>query len=69
MVQDDRFFQYRLRLFVRAREVGVSRACRELGCQCPGYYRWRPLVERRRPGMPNQVPPWLEERVIDLESV
>ena len=46
MVQDDRFFQYRLRLFVRAREVGVSRACRELGYHRSWYYRWRPLVER-----------------------
>jgi transposase InsO family protein len=75
MVQDDRFFQYRLRLFARAGEVGVSQACRELGYHRSWYYRWKPLVERhgleilrprerRRPRMPNQVPPWLEERVI-----
>ena len=75
MVQDDRFFQYRLRLFARAREVGVSQACRELGYHRSWYYRWKPLVERhgleilrprerRRPRMPNQVPPWLEEPVI-----
>ena len=72
MVQDDRFFQYRLRLFARAGEVGVSQACRELGYHRSWYYRWKPLVERhgleilrprerRRPRMPNQVPPWLEE--------
>jgi transposase InsO family protein len=75
MVQDDRFFQYRLRLFARAREVGVSQACRELGYHRSWYYRWKPLVERhgleilrprerRQPRMPNQVPQWLEERVI-----
>ena len=75
MVQDDRFFHYRLRLFARAREVGVTQACRELGYHRSWYYRWKPMVERhgleilrprerRRPRMPNQVPPWLEERVI-----
>jgi hypothetical protein len=75
MVQDDRFFQYRLKLFARAGEVGVSQASRELGYHRSWYYRWKPLVERhgleilrprerRRPRMPNQVPPWLEERVI-----
>ena len=62
-------------MFVRAREVGVSRACRELGYHRSWYDRWRRLVERhgleilrprdrRRPRLPNQVPPWLEERVI-----
>ena len=38
MVQDDRFFHYRLRLFARAREVGVTQACRELGYHRSWYY-------------------------------
>src|SRR2546430_13017715 len=75
MVQDDRCFHYRRRLCARASEVGVTQACRELGYHRSWYYRWKPMVERhgleilrprerRRPRMPNQVPPWLEERVI-----
>lgn len=55
--------------------MGVSRACRELGYHRSSYYRLRRQVERqglemlrqrerRLPRMPNQVPPWLEERVV-----
>ena len=69
MTNDDLLFRHRLLLFAKAGAVGVSRACREL--------RWKPLVERqglemlrpqerRRPRMPNQLPPWLEERVISF---
>ena len=75
MTNDDLIFRHRVRLFARAQEVGVTRACRELGYHRSSYYRWKPFVERhgleilrprerRQPRMPNQVPPWLEERVV-----
>lgn len=77
MTNDDLLFRHRLRLFARAAEVGVSRACRELGYHRSWYYRWKPVVEsqglemlrpreRRAPRMPNQLPPWIEERVISF---
>jgi transposase InsO family protein len=75
MTNDDVLFRHRQRLFARAGEAGVSQACRELGFHRSTYYRWRGRVEReglevlrprerRRPRMPNQLPPWLEERVL-----
>ena len=75
MTNDDLLFRHRLLLFAKAGEVGVSRACRELGYHRSWYYRWKPLVERqglemlrprerRLPRMANQLPPWVEERVI-----
>ena len=75
MTNDDLIFRHRVRLFARAQEIGVSRACRELGYHRSSYYRWKPFVERhgleilrprerRQPRMPNQVPPWLEERIV-----
>ena len=75
MTNDDLIFRHRLRLFARATEVGVRRACRELGFHHSTYYRWKPLVERhgleilrprerRAPRMPNQLPPFLEQKVI-----
>jgi transposase InsO family protein len=75
MTHDDVLFRHRQRLFARAGEVGVSQACREHGYHRSTYYRWKTMVERqglemlrprerRLPRMPNQVPPWLEERVI-----
>lgn len=75
MTNDDVLFRVRVHLFARAGVVGVSRACQELGFHRSTYYRWRPMVqrhglqmlrprERRLPRMPNQVPPWLEERVV-----
>src|SRR5437016_757073 len=75
MSNDDLLFRHRQRLFARAGEVGVSQACRELGFHRSTYYRWKGRVERegleilrprerRRPRMPNQLPPWLEERVV-----
>jgi len=39
-------FARRVRLFTRAGEVGVRRACEELGFQNTWYYRWKPRVER-----------------------
>jgi len=75
MTNDDLLFRHRLQLFARAAQVGVRRACRELGFHHSTYYRWRPRVERegletlrprerRAPRMPNQTPPWREQQVI-----
>ena len=75
MTNDDLLFRHRLQLFARAAQVGVRRACRELGFHHSTYYRWRPRVERegleilrprerRPPRMPNQTPPWREHQVI-----
>lgn len=75
MTHDDLIYRHRLRLFARAGEVGVTRACRELGFHRSTYYRWRARVdreglqilrprERRPPRMPNQTPVWVEERIV-----
>jgi hypothetical protein len=75
VTNDDVLFRHRVKLFARGREVGVTQACREFGYHRSSYYRLRHQVlrqglemlrprERRRPRMPNQVPPWLEEQVI-----
>jgi len=72
---DDVLFGYRLRLFTLAEEIGVRPACRQMGVHHSTYYRWRRNVdrwglealrvrERRRPRMPNQIGPHLEQRVI-----
>lgn len=77
MTNDDLIFRHRVRLFARAGEIGVAGACRELGYHRSWYYRWKPLVERhgleilrprerRRPRMPNQLPPWLEQWVVAM---
>jgi transposase InsO family protein len=75
MTQDDVLFGYRLQLFDYAARRSVSEACRVFGVHRSTYYRWKQQVdrqglemlrprERRRPAMPNQVPPHLEERVV-----
>jgi len=75
VTNDDLIYRHRVQLFALAQTLGVSRACRALGYHRSSYYRWRPWVhrhgleilrprERRPPRMPNQVPPWLEERLI-----
>lgn len=75
MTNDDLLFRHRVSLFARAGQVGVSQACRELGYHRSTYYRWRPRVERhgleilrprerRPPRMPNQIPTWLEQRIL-----
>ena len=75
MSHDDVLFGYRLRLFTLAEEIGVRPACRAMGVHHSTYYRWRRQVdrwglealrvrERRRPRMPNQIGPHLEQRVI-----
>lgn len=75
MTNDDLLFRHRVQLFARAGVVGISQACRELGYHRSSYYRLKLQVdrqglemlrprERRRPRMPNQVPPWLEQQVV-----
>jgi transposase InsO family protein len=66
---------YRRRLFTLAQEIGVRPACRAMGVHHSTYYRLRKQVdrfglealnvrERRRPRMPNQIGPHLEQRII-----
>jgi transposase InsO family protein len=67
---------FRLRLFALADELGnVSAACRAMGVDRSTYYRWKRKVdrwglealavrERRRPRMPNQIGPHLEQKII-----
>ncbi len=75
MSHDDVLFGYRLRLFTLAEEIGVRPACRAMGVHHSTYYRLKAKVdrwglealqirERRRPRMPNQLGPHLEQRVI-----
>jgi transposase InsO family protein len=75
MSQDDVLFGYRLRLFALAGEIGVRAACRTMGVHHSTYYRWKRRVdrwglealrvrERRRPRMPNELGPHLEQRII-----
>lgn len=76
MVNDDVLYQFRLRLFSLAAELGnVREACRIFGIHPSTYYRWRGPVlrsglemlrprERRPPRMPNQTSPVVEQRVI-----
>lgn len=75
MTNDDLLYRHRLLLFAKVRELGVSRACREVGYHRSWYYRWKPLVERhgleilrprerRPPRMPNQLPDWQERKVV-----
>jgi transposase InsO family protein len=67
---------FRLRLFTLADELGnVSAACRAMGVDRSTYYRLKKRVdrwglealnvrERRRPRMPNQIGPHLEQRIV-----
>jgi transposase InsO family protein len=75
MTKDDVLFGYRLQLFSLAAERGVSEACRLMGVHRSTYYRWRHQVqrsglemlrprERRRPQMPNQLSPIVEQRIV-----
>jgi len=75
MSQDDVLFGYRLRLFALAGEIGVRAACRTMGVHHSTYYRWKLQVERaglemlrprerRRPQMPNQLSPLVEQRIV-----
>jgi transposase len=76
MSEDDVLFGFRLRLFTLAEELGnVSAACRAMGVDRSTHYRLKRRVdrwglgalrvrERRRPRMPNEIGPHLEQRVI-----
>jgi transposase InsO family protein len=75
MSHDDVLVGYRRRLFTLAQEIGVRPACRAMGVHHSTYYRWKRQVdrwglealnirERRRPRMPNQIGPHLEQKVI-----
>jgi transposase InsO family protein len=76
VTEHDVLVGFRLRLFTLADELGnVSAACRAMGVDRSTYYRWKQKVdrwglealavrERRRPRMPNQIGPHLEQRII-----
>jgi hypothetical protein len=76
VTEDDVLFGFRLRCFTLAEELGnVSAACRAMGIERSTFYRWKSKVdrwglealrvrERRRPRMPNQIGPHLEQRIL-----
>jgi transposase InsO family protein len=75
MSEDDVLFGYRLQLFDYAARSSVSEACRVFGVHRSTYYDWKRRVERhgleilrprerRRPRLPNQLSPFVEERII-----
>ena len=76
MTEHDVLVGFRLRLFTLPDELGnVSAACRAMGVDRSTYYRLKAKVdcwglealnvrERRRPRMPNQIGPHLEQRII-----
>jgi transposase InsO family protein len=76
VTEHDVLVGFRLRLFTLADELNnVSAACRAMGVDRSTYYRLKAKVdrwglealnvrERRRPRMPNQIGPHLEQRII-----
>jgi transposase InsO family protein len=75
MSEDDALFGYRLRLFDYAARTSVSQACRVFGIHRSTYDVWKRRVERhgleilrprerRRPRLPNQLSPCVEERIV-----
>jgi len=75
MSQDDVLFGYRLQLFDHAARTSVSEACRVFGIHRSTYYVWKRRVERhgleilrprerRRPRLPQQLSPFVEERIL-----
>jgi len=76
VTEHDVLVGFRLRLLTLADELGnVSAACRAMGVDRSTYYRLKRKVdrwglealqirERRRPRMPNQIGPHLEQRII-----
>lgn len=76
MTDDDLLFQFRLRVFALARELGsVRAACRAMGIHPSTYYRWKGQVdryglemlrprERRPPRMPNATSEFVEHRIL-----
>lgn len=76
MTYDDVIFRHRLRVLSLAEELGsVSAACRMAGIHRSTYYRWKAASERygleilrprerRHPKMPNQIPKFIEQRIV-----
>ena len=75
MSEDDVLFGYWLRVFDYAARRSVSEACRVFGIHRSTYYVWKRRVERhgleilrprerRRPRLPNQLSPFVEERIV-----
>src|SRR5947207_5470416 len=75
MSKDDVLFGYRLQLVDLAGRVGVTAACRRFGVHRSTYYAWKRKIEReglgalrprerRRPRMPNQLSPLIEQRIV-----
>jgi transposase-like protein len=75
MSHDDVLFGYRLQLVDLAGRIGVAAACRTFGVHRSTYYAWKRRIEReglgalrprerRRPRMPNQLSPLVEQRIV-----
>ncbi len=75
MSEDDVLFGYRLRVLDYASRTSVSEACRVFGIHRSTFYVWKRRVERhgleilrprerRRPRMPQQLSPFVEERIV-----
>jgi transposase InsO family protein len=75
MSEHDVLFGYRLRVLDYAARTSVSEACRVFGIHRSTYYVWKRRVERhglgilrprerRRPRMPQQLSPFVEERIV-----
>jgi transposase InsO family protein len=75
MSEDDVLFGYRMRVLDYAARTSVSEACRLFGIHRSTYYVWKRRVERhglgslrprerRRPRLPNQLSPFVEERIV-----
>ena len=75
MSEDDVLFGYRLRVLDYAGRTSVSEACRVFGVHRSTFYVWKRRVERhgleilrprerRRPRMPQQLSPFIEERIV-----
>jgi transposase InsO family protein len=75
MSENDVLFGYRLRVLDYAMRTSVSEACRVFGLHRSTFYLWRRRVERhglgilrprerRRPRLPNQLSPFVEQRIV-----
>jgi transposase InsO family protein len=75
MSEDDVLFGYRLRVLDYAARTSVSEACRVFGIHRSTFYVWKRRVERhglailrprerRRPRLPHQLSPFVEERIV-----
>src|ERR1041385_1907862 len=75
MSEDDVLFGYRLRVLDYAGRTSVSEACRVFGIRRSTFYVWKRRAERhglemlrprerRRPRMPQQLSPFIEERIV-----